>query len=645
MKWFTQLILVVLAATALVPAQAADVSYNLVGSNGKCLDGSGLLNRCGGADQRFVLGTNGTVYLAGSDSKRYLQGNLFASKTVSFSGALSTGNASTYWSRPGGNRLQLSQSRAMSAMCLSWQLVGYMKPGVSSGNPGVLSAELALCSATAANQKWTLTNPLAVDVADPSKTQVKSSTRSCLQQTDFTSPLSASKLTVSACAGTEKSEYFRFTNQGSIVLNGYCLTASGGLGTAVGLGSCGETGVPPAPNQVWKRGINSSIRSPSGLCLSQKGAGVELATCDAGNVFQYWSTSSIVASTWPQGLPDKPSTYVLGQTLTNGQVNTIVNWIQSETSISSTPFCYKTAAYDRGVGILPACADGQYKDGALCYPNCRSGYHPVGPVCWSHQSLSYQPGNRCTDKDMFGTCWAWKMNDCKDGYTSDRIATCWLNKASYGNGAGSLLKSCNSNRVLQAGLCYVKPRDGYQCNVTSCNQRCAAGIVDCGAAACASNANQCASTISNMVVSSAMMIGSFATAGAIGEAKIGVMAAKDAYKIAKDAKQIADALVILSGDIENFLNLAENDLAAISSDDIEAQIAAKYDPDYSVGYRHSADYRHIAREWAARQMLYYIADLLLDLDMIIITAIDPTGIVGVVDAFAKPPCKDHTPMP
>jgi len=623
MTWFTQLILCVLAATALVPAQAADVSYNLVGSNGKCLDGSGLLNTCGGAEQRFVFGADGTVTLAGGDSKRYLQGNLFASKTVGFSGAPSTGDASTYWSRPGGDRLQLAQSRAISAMCLSWQLVGTVKPGVSSGSPGVLSAELALCSATAANQKWTLANPLPVDLADPSKTQVKSSTRSCLQQTDFTSPLSASKLTVSACAGTAKTEYFRFTNQGSIVLNGYCLTASGGAGTAVGLGPCGDTGVPPADNQKWKRGSNSSLVSLStGLCLGQTKTGVELAACDAGNVFQYWSTSSIVASTWPQGVPDKPSTYVKGQTLSSGQVNTIVNWIQRETSISSTPFCYKTAAYDRGAGILPGCADGQYKDGALCYSNCRSGYHPVGPVCWSDESLSYSsPG----------------LSGCRDGYTKV-LGVCWLKKASYGNGAGQAANSCNSNRVMQAGLCYVKPRDGYQCNVTNCNQRCAAGIADCGAAACASNANQCVNTISNMVVSSAMMIGSFATAGAINEAKKGVMAAKDIYQAAKTADELATALVLLSNDINNFLNLAEKDLASISSADIEAQIARKYP-------RGTADYSHIAREWAARQLLFYIADLIKDLDMIIITAIDPTGIVSVIDAFAKPPCMDHTPMP
>ncbi|MCV2361626.1 hypothetical protein LNV08_21895, partial [Paucibacter sp. TC2R-5] len=361
-----------------------------------------------------------------------------------------------------------------------------------------------------------------------------------------------------------------------------------------------------------------------------------LAACDAGNVFQYWSTSSIVASTWPQGLPDKPTTYVPNQTLSAGQVTTIVNWIQGETSISSTPFCYKTAAYDRGVGILPGCADGQYKDGALCYSNCRSGYHPVGPVCWSNQSLSYTPGWHCTKK-VLGVCVWSEPDSCRDGYTNV-AGVCWLSKASYGNGAGRPANSCNSNREMQAGLCYLKPRDGYQCNVTNCNQRCASGIADCGVAACASNANQCVNTINNMVVSTAMMIGSFATAGAAGEAKAAVMTAKNAYKIAETAYDLTQAMITLSDDINKFMNLAEKNLASISSADIEAKIAAKYPRD-------SADYKHIAREWAARQMLFYISDLIKDLDTIIITSVDPSGITGVVDAFAKPPCKDHTPMP
>lgn len=618
MKWSSRLLITLAALSALASAQASETSYNIVGSAGsgsgagKCLDSSAVLSPCGGAEQRFVFGADGTVYLDSSEGKRYLQGNLFASNSIGFSNAVATGNASTYWSRPGGNRLQLIQSRALTAMCLSWPL------------SGPLRAELAQCSASAANQQWTLANPLPVGQADPGKTQVKSSARNCLQQTDFTAPLATAKLSVSACTLGAKTEYFQFTNQGAVVLNGYCLSSTGGLGSAVGLGACGDTGVPPAANQKWKRGPNASIVSLStGLCLdlARSGAGVELQSCEAGKLSQYWNTSTIVAGNWPAGLPNKPSTYVPEQTLSSGQVNTVVNWIQRETSISTTPFCYKTKPYDRGAGILPDCADGQYKDGGLCYSNCRSGYHGVGPVCWSNQSLSYGAG----------------LLSCRDGYTNV-AGVCWLKKASYGNGAGKAANSCKSNRVLQAGLCYENPRSGYQCNASNCNQRCAAGIADCGVAACASNANQCASTISNMVVSTSLMFASFATAGAAGEVKVGVMTAKAAVEAAKTADDLAKALLLLSENIEKFLLASESDLAGISSVEIEAQIARRYPRD-------SADYKHIAREWAARNLLYYISDLLLDLNTLIITAVDPTGITGVIDAFAKPPCMDHTAMP
>ncbi|MBT9493141.1 MAG: ricin-type beta-trefoil lectin domain protein [Paucibacter sp.] len=624
MKWSSRLIITLVALGALASAQAAETSYNIVGSAGsgsgagKCLDSNAVLSPCGGAEQRFVFGADGTVYLDSGEGKRYLQGNLFASNSIGFSNAVATGNASTYWSRPGGNRLQLSQSRALTAMCLSRPL------SVPISVP--LRAELAQCSASAANQQWTLANPLPVGQADPGKTQVKSSARNCLQQTDFTAPLASSKLTVAACTLGAKTEYFQFTNQGAVVLNGYCLSTTGGLNSAVGLGACGDTGVPPGDNQKWKRGPNASIVSNStgsiGLCLelAKSGTGVELQNCEPGKLSQYWITSTIVAGNWPAGLPKKPTTYVPNQTLSSGQVNTVVNWIQRETSISTTPFCYKTKPYDRGAGILPDCADGQYKDGGLCYNNCRSGYHGVGPVCWSNQSLSYP-----------------SLSGCRDGYTHV-AGVCWLKKASYGNGAGKAANSCKSNRVMQAGLCYENPRSGYQCNASNCNQRCAAGIADCGVAACASNANQCVSTISNMVVSTAIMFASFATAGAAGEVKIGVMAAKDAVAAAKTADDLADALVLLSENIEKFLLAAENELAGISSVEIEAQIAARYP-------RGKPDYQHIAREWAARNLLYYISDLLLDLNTLIITTIDPTGITGVMDAFAKPPCMDHTSMP
>lgn len=646
MRWFDRTLFTLLAATALTAAQASETSSTLVGSNGNCLGASGTLSACSGeSDQRFIFGAGGTVFVATSQGNRYLQGDA-SGKSVSLSSAVSTGNASTYWTRPGGDRLQLTVAGSATALCLSWK--GAVQGFDDSGRAiHVPTAELAVCSTTAAaNQKWTLASPLAVDWPYTAKTQVKGNAGKCLQQSDFNAPLLASKLSASTCSSVATNEYFQFSNQGAIVLSGFCLTSSGGAGSLVSLGSCSDIGVPPAANQKWKRGSNSTFVSvTTGLCLgvrnraTQDNAGLDLETCDASNPFQQWSTSSAVSGAWPAGLQNKPSTYVPGQTLSSGQVTTLVNWVQGETSISSTPFCYKTQAYDRGAGIAPDCGDGQYKDGLLCYANCRSGFHAVGSMCWSDQSASYTPGSHCTSKDALGNCYAWaiKQDACRSGYTNV-LGVCWLDKSSYVNGLGSGPNACKSNREMQDSLCYVKPRSGYQCNATSCNQRCASGIVECGVAACASNANQCVNTVSNMVVSSAMMIGSFATAGAAGEAKSAVMTAKNAYKIARTAYDLEQAMLTLSGDINNFMNLAEKNLASISSNDIEAKIAARY-------ARGTADYRHIAREWAARQMMFYIADLFKDLDTIIITSIDPTGITGVIDAFAKPTCKDHTDMP
>jgi hypothetical protein len=33
------------------------------------------------------------------------------------------------------------------------------------------------------------------------------------------------------------------------------------------------------------------------------------------------------------------------------------------------------------------------------------------------------------------------------------------------------------------------------------------------------------------------------------------------------------------------------------------------------------------------------------MDTIMITAMDPTGVAATIDAFAKPPCAQHTRMP
>ena len=39
-------------------------------------------------------------------------------------------------------------------------------------------------------------------------------------------------------------------------------------------------------------------------------------------------------------------------------------------------------SYIRGTGAIPDCPSDTYKSGALCYPNCKPNFAGDGPVCW-----------------------------------------------------------------------------------------------------------------------------------------------------------------------------------------------------------------------------------------------------------------------
>jgi hypothetical protein len=76
----------------------------------------------------------------------------------------------------------------------------------------------------------------------------------------------------------------------------------------------------------------------------------------------------------------------------------------------------------------------------------------------------------------------------------------------------------------------------------------------------------------------------------------------------------------------------------MSTNAVEAAVANGYG-------RGSANYKFIAREWAARLLLLTIIELEKSIDTILITTMDPTGIAATANAFAKPPCAIHTTMP
>jgi hypothetical protein len=104
---------------------------------------------------------------------------------------------------------------------------------------------------------------------------------------------------------------------------------------------------------------------------------------------------------------------------------------------------------------LGDCWDGAEKDAALCYPRCRVGFHGVGPVCWG---------------------------SCAEGYTDDggtcRRDASIVAKSSYGRGVGTV-PPCEE-KEYDAGLCYMRCREGFHGVGPVCWGSCAEGYTDDG---------------------------------------------------------------------------------------------------------------------------------------------------------------------
>ena len=369
--------------------------------------------------------------------------------------------------------------------------------------------------------------------------------------------------------------------------------------------------------------------------------------------------------------------------ISNQGLEVMVKWIQNETCVSSTPFCWKPAGYDRGPGLIPGqCRPGQERVGAACYDACPANYTRLSDV----DARCGAPCDPGFERTAAGTCFRpldtkeASRERCRSGYT-DFGLTCTRGLDTYAkavtcpdgynyNGSSCTRPAatrsrdvtpiptpssmiCGAGQVNEAGLCYNPPRAGYTCTATICQKQCGEGRFECGAG-CASSQSACAQAIGTMVMNTGMMMANLATGGSTKAAKASVDAGKDAaksaLKVANDASVKASKVVmdanmfalkevkILYDGISGFVNAAENDLAAISSPAIENQIAARYG-------RGSPNYRKIAREWASVMMAAYVSDIVMNTQMLVATTMDPTGVLDVVDAFAKPICQFSKPMP
>jgi hypothetical protein len=211
-------------------------------------------------------------------------------------------------------------------------------------------------------------------------------------------------------------------------------------------------------------------------------------------------------------------------------------------------FCRKDAvivgksSYGRGAGQIPgSCYPGSQKDGALCYPACAPGYYGVGPVCWQSCAPGYADHGASCFQHIFS--WYFKGSygrgagyapqacpggwqnqaglcypGCAAGYTgvgpvcwgscpagfADDGATCRKDaiifaKNTYGRGAGNSM-SCASNLEYDAGLCYTPCGPGTHGIGPVCWGQCPEGMVGCGVG-CASSSGTCANSIISQITS------------------------------------------------------------------------------------------------------------------------------------------------
>ena len=363
---------------------------------------------------------------------------------------------------------------------------------------------------------------------------------------------------------------------------------------------------------------------------------------------------------------------VAGCTLSADQLKATVNWIFTEVQVYKTPMCWR-ATYDRGIGLAPNNCGSKQMRGALCYDTCRagysdhgtltcstncpSGYTDMGAICHYNGSASYSPVHWDSCKSRapkwlgHGCIGGFVEDGCRDGYHKS-ASMCYLNvpagmsgssqdpmKGTYNLSPSS--PSCNSNRELQAGLCYLPARSGFNCNVTVCGATCAAGTTTCGPGACASDTAHCAEGITNMVMSPLIVIAGVLTdeaaSTAVTEAKASVKAVQAAKK-AGDNAGLALAIKGVADATENLMLIAEKDIGKISTPEIGDAIAAKYG-------RGTPTYKAIARKWTQVYIALSAAELAQAFADVAVAATDITGIVGTIQAYDLHVCNQHTPMP
>jgi hypothetical protein len=244
------------------------------------------------------------------------------------------------------------------------------------------------------------------------------------------------------------------------------------------------------------------------------------------------------------------------------------------------------------------CASGLHKKGELCYSECAAGFTNTGVSCYRGP---------------------------------DTVA-----KKSRGRGAGSPMK-CRPGEEEDAGLCYPACKAGFSGVGPVCWQGCPAARINCGAG-CASGRTACVADIGNMVVAPATLAYNIATFGSAAYAGK-YLAVVSALKAAARARAAGNAALQAGVTVKLWVDDFAAHFDKMTTPEVKRQIEMRFSPR--------------AQEWIKRQYALNHLHLMLTRDVVetdlrelsAISGFDPSGVTGVISAFAKPICSSADPFP
>lgn len=311
-------------------------------------------------------------------------------------------------------------------------------------------------------------------------------------------------------------------------------------------------------------------------------------------------------------------------------------------------FCGKPQAYGRGAGYVvwdkAKCEkenpQGCEQVGAIHYPKCKPNFHAVG-------------SNICSPDCPAG--WEDIGVSCKKPSTARDIKP---------------LTTCPNGLEQDGAICYPKCRNDFTGRGPVCWQNCPSQQnVDCGAG-CATTTTQCAKSVFTMtsapIIAAVKIAGLILTAGGSSAATGGAAAAQAGGKLALQSPKLVK-LAQLAANLQKLYNANEktikaalgtktvlgaiksevdifatefaNNFGEMTSPEIEKEIDRRFSKDAAFAIKREWGVNHLGMMLEANGI--NTAKNVLDVAGIA----DPTGIVGVVNAFTNPICKDNTPFP